>query len=279
MVDAERLDALLICVPPFAHGPPELAAAELGLPFFVEKPVAADLDTAERIGRAVDDARLVSAVGYHWRYLDTTQRARELLADRPAHLVSGFWWDATPPRAWWVRAETSGGQIVEQTTHLVDLARVLVGEPVAVGGLAARVARREPSFPDIVADVPDATIATLRFAGGAIGSFSSTSLLRWPHRIALHLVSEALVIELTEFEIRIDDGRPREVVKATVDPFRAELRDFLAAAGGGPNGIRTPFSEALRTHRVTIAMTGATEAGRTIDLPPETGRVAARASG
>ena len=278
MLDGERLDALLVCVPPFAHGPPETAAAELGLPFFVEKPIAADLDTAERIGRAVEQARLVTAVGYHWRSLDITDRAAELLAERPAHLVTGYWLDATPPRDWWVRRQTSGGQIVEQTTHVVDLARRLVGEPAAVAGLAAHVARREPAFPESDADVADATIATVRIATGAIGSFTSTSLLRWPHQVALHLVGEGMVLELSEFELMVDVGRGRQVIAKGVDPFRAELGDFLTAVGGGPNGIRAPFAEALRTQRVTIAMTEATETGRTIELTggPEAGPVAGR---
>ncbi|MGH2813878.1 MAG: Gfo/Idh/MocA family protein, partial [Actinomycetota bacterium] len=46
LLDAERLDAVYICVPPFAHGAPELAAIEAGLAFFVEKPVAIDQETA-----------------------------------------------------------------------------------------------------------------------------------------------------------------------------------------------------------------------------------------
>ena len=49
MLDAEGLDAAYVCVPPFAHGAPELAVFERGLPFFVEKPLAADLETAEQI--------------------------------------------------------------------------------------------------------------------------------------------------------------------------------------------------------------------------------------
>src|SRR4051812_24052038 len=42
MLDREKLDALYICTPPFAHGAPELAAIERHLPFFVEKPIAVD---------------------------------------------------------------------------------------------------------------------------------------------------------------------------------------------------------------------------------------------
>jgi Oxidoreductase family, NAD-binding Rossmann fold len=46
LLAAERLDAVYICVPPFAHGAPELAVIDAGLPLFVEKPVAIDLETA-----------------------------------------------------------------------------------------------------------------------------------------------------------------------------------------------------------------------------------------
>ena len=39
LYDSEALDAVYICLPPFAHAQPELAAIERGLPIFVEKPV------------------------------------------------------------------------------------------------------------------------------------------------------------------------------------------------------------------------------------------------
>jgi predicted dehydrogenase len=255
MLDTIEPDAVLICVPPFAHGEPESAVIERGLPFFTEKPIAADLDTAESIAAAVEKAHIVTAVGYHWRYLDTTQRAGELLAANPAQMVLGFWWDATPPRAWWVEQRTSGGQIVEQTTHLFDLARYLVGEASSVSTIARRTPGRVSAFPD--ADVPDASLASVRFDSGAIGMFSSTHLLRWAHRIGLHLVSDAMVLELSEAELMVDVGAGRPITRASGEPFRAELRDFLVAAGGGENLIRTPYAEALRTQRLTVAATEA----------------------
>ena len=53
---------------------------------------------------------LITATGYHWRYLDTTERAQELLAGRPAHLALGYWLDVTLPPAWWTQqAWRSGG--------------------------------------------------------------------------------------------------------------------------------------------------------------------------
>jgi len=94
-----RPDALYVCVPPFAHGEPEAVAVEHNLALFVEKPLAADLPTAERTGAAIAAAGLVTATGYHWRCLDTVQRARALLDDRPAGLVAARWIDKVPPPA------------------------------------------------------------------------------------------------------------------------------------------------------------------------------------
>ena len=108
MLDSEKLDALYICIPPFAHGDPERAAIERGLPFFVEKPLAADLKTAEAVAREVEAGGIVTATGYHWRYLDITERARELLSKNPARLALGYWLDFTPPPTWWVNAARRG---------------------------------------------------------------------------------------------------------------------------------------------------------------------------
>ena len=75
MLEAEKPDALYICVPSLAYGAPEEVAIERGLPFFGEKPVAVALETAETVARGVSAQGLVTAVGYHGRYLDTTERA------------------------------------------------------------------------------------------------------------------------------------------------------------------------------------------------------------
>jgi predicted dehydrogenase len=262
MLDREALDAVYICTPPFAHGAPERACIARGLPFFVEKPLAATLETAEEIANAVEAAGIVTAVGYHWRYLDTIDEARERLASNPARLVTGYWLDGTPPPAWWIRQEQSGGQMMEQTTHIFDLARVLVGEAEEVFAMAGRTERA--AFPGC--DVHEASTVALRFTTGAVGSISSSCLLQWPHRIGLHMFCDGMAIELTEFEIMIDVGQGRPVRLAQGDPFLREDRDFLDAVQGRPNRIRAPYAEALRTHRLAAAAARSVRQGRTIRL-------------
>ena len=43
--------------------------------------------------------------------------------DRPVRLVTGAWLDKVPPVAWWPRRDRSGGPVVEQAAHVLDLAR------------------------------------------------------------------------------------------------------------------------------------------------------------
>ena len=264
MVDEVALDALFICVPPFAHGEPERLAIERNLPFFVEKPVALDIGTAEDVATAVARQGLVTAVGYHWRYLDTVDEVRGLLAHNPARLLSGYWLDSTPPPRWWWRKDASGGQMLEQTTHLVDLARFLVGDVVRVYGQSGHVAR--PEFPDL--DVATTSTATLTFASGAIANFASTCLLGWNHRVGLHLFGQNLAVELTDRDVMIDVGRGRPVRGNQGDPVAQEDRDFIDAVQGKENRIRCPYPEALETLRLALAIEQSAAEGRAIDLTP-----------
>ena len=265
MLDAEHLDAVYICVPPFAHGPPEEAVIARGIPFFVEKPLAADLETAERVARRVAERGLVTGAGYHWRYLDITERAQELLRANPARLALGYWLDFTPPPEWWVTEARSGGQMVEQTTHIFDLARLLMGDVTRVYAAASRTPRA--AFPH--ADVADVSTVTLHFASGALGTVSSTCLLSWPHRIGLHLFCEGMVIEMSEFDMMVDVGQGRPVQQAQGDPFVREDRDFIDAVQGKPNRIRVPYGEALTTHRLVMTCVRAAREGRIVEIEPE----------
>jgi len=264
LLDDPELDAVYICIPPFAHGEAERAVIARGLPFFVEKPLSLDLAVAEELAASVEQAGLVTAVGYHWRYIDTVEEARRRLADNPAQLISGYWLDQTPPPPWWWRMDRSGGQMVEQTTHIIDLARYLVGDVVQVFGLAGHKDR--DAYPGL--DVPTASTASLRFASGAIGNLASTCLLEWGHRVGLHLFAEGLALELTDHDIMIDVGQGRPVLHAGSDPVWKEDRDFVDAVRGETNRIRCPYGEALKTHRVALAISQSAREGRAIDILP-----------
>ena len=260
LLAAGRLDAVYICVPPFAHGAPELAAIEAGLPFFVEKPVAIDQATAAGIAAALAGRPLVTCTGYHWRWLDIFDRAAALLAERPARLVQCAWLDKVPPPPWWLRRDGSGGQVIEQTTHVLDTARGLAGEVTEVHAFGSR----EPA-----AEIHDVSVASLRFASGAVGTVASTCLLSRLHRAGVQVVADGLSLELSETELVAEaDGR-RSAWKAGADARPRPDADFVAAVRGGPDRIRVPWPEAYRTHLVACAITRSADEGRPLGLGPE----------
>jgi predicted dehydrogenase len=254
-----RPDAVWLCVPPFAHGDLELAVIAAGLPLFVEKPLAADLKVAETVADAVVAAGLPTATGYHWRHLDTLARARTALAGATVRLVDARWWSTTPPPAWWSRAATSGGQVVEQATHVLDVVRLLAGEVTEVVGASAASSRAER-------DVPDATAAVLRFASGAVGTASTSCVLPSPTAAGVDVAADGLSVGLTETALRMSapDGWTH-ASEPLVDARTAVDRAFvdLLATGVAAPGL-VDVAEALRTHRLACAMTEATRTGAVV---------------
>ena len=263
-LDAVEVDAVYVCVPPFAHGPGERAALSRGKALFVEKPVGLGLDVAEQIGAMVESTGVVTGTGYHWRCLDTAARAKELLADAPPLLASGYWLDKRPPVPWWGWSDRSGGQVVEQLTHVLDTARFLLGEAVEVYAAGMRTAPDGEAHG--IGDIDDATAATVRFASGAVATLAATSALAAKHRAALHTVSRGLYLELSEDGLTQYRAAERTDHAPAEDPRLAVDREFLEAVRGDREATRAPYGEALRTHRLACAVAESARTGTPVRL-------------
>ncbi|MGK5740774.1 Gfo/Idh/MocA family protein [Micromonospora sp. URMC 103] len=259
-------DAVYVCVPPFAHGPVEEAVVDAGVPMFVEKPVALDLLTAERIAGLVARRGLLTAVGHHWRYLPVVGQARDLLAGRRIRLVSGSWWDRVPPVDWWCRRNGSGGPVVEQAAHVLDLVRVLAGEATEV------TAYGDGTPPPVDgADIDSVTAATLRFAGGAVGTLSTACVLGWKHRVVLEILADGLALTLTEDGLVVRDADGERRMPADPEAARVAVdRAFVDAVRGVADDVRVSYAEALATHRLALAVADSARTGRPVRLAEAT---------
>jgi predicted dehydrogenase len=264
LLDQARPQAVWVCVTPDRHGPLEETLIARGIPFFVEKPLAVDLATAERVARALGEAGgPLVGVGYKFRALDTLPRVRELLRERPPRMVLASWHDSLPPPEWWRQTKRSGGQVVEQATHLLDLARVLVGDAEVLAALGGRWPRVDAPG----SDVPDVSAAFLRFRtneGPVPGMLSATSLLRGHGPIELQLVCEGRVLRVSEQRLLVESGQSVEELATGADPFLVEDRAFLEAVlGQDPNGVLCSYGDALESHRLACAVRDA------MDIAPE----------
>ncbi len=247
LLSAMQVEAVWITTPPHVHGDLELELIDHGVPFLVEKPLSADRETPEKIAAALRDRGLLAAVGYNFRAMDTLDGVRESLVANPPSLVMGNWHDTTPPPAWWHRQSSGGGQMVEQATHLVDLARHLLGEASCTA--ASAVHRARTAYPDL--DVDTSSAALLKFVSGAQGVFSATCLLHGPTDVSLKFVCDGLLITLTREGAVYESTEGRREVKLTNDSIRSENQAFLAAVRSGDrSSVFSDYADALLTHRL-----------------------------
>jgi myo-inositol 2-dehydrogenase/D-chiro-inositol 1-dehydrogenase len=169
MLRTEELDGCYVCVIPGAHGNIELDLATAGIPFYTEKPVHLNLATCRKVVDALEKKGTINCVGYHWRYMSSTQTVKKFVDKHRVSLVEGSWYGGMPGVPWWRQIELSGGQLVEQSTHIVDMARYLAGEIHTVYALGAQGAMADIENYDI----DDVSVVTLQFDSGAIGQITS----------------------------------------------------------------------------------------------------------
>ncbi len=262
MLSAVHPDVVFLCTPPSVRADVIDVAAHAGAAIFCEKPPA----LREADGKAaVDSIRatgVTSNVGFMYRWLGAVDQARQALAGRPllairSAFLCGPVADMNLP-AWFYLQERSGGPLLDQAIHVLDLHRYFGGEIVAVSAMASRSRPRSDSF-----TIDDTHTLNLRFASGLIGSHTHS----WAYR------SSYSSFELIAADARLDidllnnrcagvvDGKP--VAWAPEDDcYRTEVEAFLRAVEHhDPSGIRSPYEDGLRSASVAWAAIEAARAG------------------
>lgn len=265
MLEAESLDALYVCTPPAFHRDDVTAAARQGVNLFIEKPVALNMADAVAMETAVQETGVIAAVGYQIRYLDTVDQVRSALQSRTIALVNAHYYFWAPGGAWARSTKTSGGQVVEQATHLVDLMRYWAGEITSVHAMYALRARAgEADF-----DTWDANVVNFHFESGAVGSLASTYALfpRVPQNVRIDIASNELLIRFSYDDLEIHSPGESRSAKPTVNPTEAAAAAFLQAVRTGDRSvIRSPLSDAIKTLAVTLAANQSAETGHPVDV-------------
>ena len=268
MLREAGLHALYICTPPFAHGEIEFAAIDAGVALFVEKPVALSLDLARQVAAAIQKKGLVSSSGYQTRYSEAADKARELLSGKTVAMALGFYFGGLPGTPWWRVQAQSGGQLVEQATHTVDLMRWLVGDVARVYGAGALRALKEvPNY-----DILDVATSTLHFTSGAIGNISNTSILGGGTAAGapsgVHVLAQDLRLEVWGTSLKtVTPGRTVEH-RWSSNTMMTEDQAFVeAVARRDPARVRSPYADAAKTLAVTLAAEESARTGQPVDVP------------
>ncbi len=162
--------------PNAVHAEPTIAAAEAGKHVLCEKPLGRTADEAYEIWSRVAATGVEHLCGFNYRFVPAIRLARELIDGGELGEIRHFrarylqdWADDPALDTWRFRQEEAGsGAIGDLATHVVDLARYLVGE---IAALSAVVRTFVPGR-----QVDDAVEAVVEFEHGAVGTIEATRL-------------------------------------------------------------------------------------------------------
>lgn len=175
------------CLPNHMHKEPTIAAFEEGKHVVVEKPLARNSKEAKEIHEAFKKAKVKAMVAFNYRFVPAVILAKKLinkgLLGKIYHFRARYLqeWIVDPnfPLVWRLRKELAGsGPLGDLGSHIVDLARFLVGEPKNVTGMMKTFVEERPLPEDPTkkgrVTVEDAFVATVEFENGAIGTLEAS---------------------------------------------------------------------------------------------------------
>jgi UDP-N-acetyl-2-amino-2-deoxyglucuronate dehydrogenase len=216
----------------------------------VQKPMATNLETAQRMIDLAAQSEIQLGVVSQHRFDDATIFLKQAIADghlgRIVQANAYVPWYRSPEyysrpiKASW--SVEGGGALINQGIHEADLLLYLAGPVTRVsadwqlGGVHA-------------IESEDSINATLRFASGALGVIQASTALwpGYPERLELHGTKGSAIItgdKLTSWDVQQDSGEPAPLASAvasgasdpmaiSVVPFERQFQDFAEACETG----------------------------------------------
>ncbi|NLX09937.1 MAG: Gfo/Idh/MocA family oxidoreductase [Chloroflexi bacterium] len=170
-----------------AHAEPCIAAAQMGKHVFCEKPLARTAEEAKGMLDAVQQAGVKHMVAFNYRFVPAVVQARKLIESGAlgriyhwrAVYLQEWGMDPTMPTSWRFQKSVAGsGALGDLGSHIIDLARFLVGEPKQVMGMTQNWISQRPAGDGsgrmVPSDIDDAFVALVEFEGGALGTLEAT---------------------------------------------------------------------------------------------------------
>ncbi len=225
VVEREDIDAVLVCTPPNLHAPMSIAAMKRGKHVLCEKPLSRTIKEAEDMLAAAQANKVILKCGFNHRHHPGIEKARqwfdegvigELNFIRCRYGICGRLgyekeWRADPKIV-------SGGHLMEQGIHAVDLFRWFLGELTEVVGFTAT------RFWD-TAPLEDNAFALFHTENGQVASIHS-SLTQWKNLFSFELFGQDGYIVVEGLGGGYGTERVTLGKRALTEPFKDETTEF-----------------------------------------------------
>jgi len=247
VIDRPDIDIILVCTPPHLHAQLSIAAMETGKHVLCEKPLSRTLEEAQEMLLTAEKNNVILKCGFNHRHHPAIKKAVEIISGgaigeidfiRAAYGIGGRpgyekEWRADP-------AVVSGGQLMEQGIHVVDIFRCLLGNFVEVNGfMSARYWGISP--------LEDNAFALFRTAAGQIASLHS-SLTQWKNIFKLEIYGHEGYIHIEGLGGSYGTEKITVGKKEFYEPFRDETTEYR---GGDVSWLEEwkEFITAIRENR------------------------------
>lgn len=252
MLGEAALDLVVVTLPPFAHAGEVERIAAAGIHLLVEKPIALDQPRADAMVAAAGQAGIVAAVGFMYRFGAAIRAWREADTGRIGLFAGAYHCNALHA-PWWRSEAKSGGQVLEQVIHLIDLVRHLMGEPDTVFARRANLFHRDvPGY-----DAEDVSAILFGWDDGRIATLNASNIAtpgRWQKEwtvFAEHMTGRFEDWNRAGF-VPTEAGASACAIEGDVDPFVAQLAD-LASAIADRRPPHVPLAEGAASLRLALA--------------------------
>lgn len=285
------VEVVSICAPNFLHAEMGIAAARAGKHIWIEKPVGRGVAETQAVADAVQEAGVVTTVGFNYRHAPAVEHLRRLVADgrlgRVTNVRAVFFagYSAEPNGAlsWrFSRSLAGSGVLGDLGSHAADLCTYLVGPITEVTALTTIVHTRRPIMPmgtgthfaviegGELGDVEneDYAAALVRFSSGAVGTIESSRVAVGPdcrYGIEIFGTEGSVMWDFERMnELTVSSGRRTAEVGYTRVNANPQLGDFGRFQPGA--GVSMGFDDlkTIEARKFLVAVTGGPQENSTL---------------
>lgn len=178
------IDVVAVTAPNVLHEPIVMAALAEGKSVYCEKPLSTTLEGAKRMTEAAEKAGVVTMVGFNFLRNPMIRLAKKIIdSGEIGEVVSFRGWHAEnymcgPDAAHSFRTDPDGGgALADIGSHIISMARFLLGPITQVVGQSQTIYKTRPIAPGSIERTPvlvdDATHALVVFDSGVQGSIEA----------------------------------------------------------------------------------------------------------
>lgn len=175
ILDAQDIDLVSICTPPYCHAEIAIDFLNAGKNVIVEKPMAASLEECDAMIAAAEKSGKIFSVIAQNRFRDPIMNLKTVLDSgkigKIVHAqIDSFWWRGHCYYDLWWRGtweKEGGGCTLNHAVHHIDMLGWMMGLPSKVSAMITNTSHDN-------AEVEDLSVAVMQYGGGTLAQVTSS---------------------------------------------------------------------------------------------------------